>query len=347
MIGSFFLGATAPKKFEQRSMQFAPLGPDEVLMQVHACGVCGTDVHIYKGEEGSAPVTPPVVLGHEFSGTVAAVGSAVTTCRPGDKIAADPNMYCGICRPCREGKKQNCEHLFALGVNTNGGFAEYCVLPQAQCFVLPPQADLDEAAMVEPLACAIHGIDQANIRPGVNVLVIGGGTIGLLMVQLARLSGAAKILLSEPVELRRNIALEVGADAAVDPIHDSLPAAIRQTFGTDGADVVIECVGAPQATRQAIESAGFSANILLFSVPRVGSTVPLPLMDVYKKELHIHGSIINPDTHQRAVDLIAAGRLELKKLITHTFDLAHLEDAIRCQMGSESIKVLVKPTPSI
>ena len=346
MKGTYFLGADAPVRFETRDMQFAPLAPAEVLMRVHACGVCGTDVHIYKGEEGSAPVTPPVVLGHEFSGTVVAVGSAVTTCRPGDKIAADPNMYCGICRPCREGKKQNCEHLYALGVNTNGGFAEYCVLPQTQCFALPQDTDLDAAAMVEPLACAIHGIDNANIRPGTNVLVIGGGTIGLLMVQLAKLSGASKVLLSEPVASRQKVGLEVGADAVVDPIHESLPQKIQQTFGTSGADTVIECVGNPHATLQAIESAGQSGTVLLFSVPKVGSTVPLPLMDVYKKELHIHGSIINPDTHQRAVDLITAGRLELKKLITNTFDLEHLEDAIICQMGSESIKVLVKPTGS-
>ena len=342
--GTYFLGADAPVKFETRNMQFGPLSPTDVLLRVHACGVCGTDVHIYKGEAGSAPVTPPVVLGHEFSGIVTAVGSAVTTCRPGDKIAADPNMYCGICRPCREGRKQNCEHLFALGVNTNGGFAEFCVLPQTQCFVLPEDADLDAAAMVEPLACAIHGIDQAGIRPGCNVLVIGGGAIGLLMVQLAKLSGAANVLLSEPVAVRRKIGAEVGADAVVDPIHESLPEKIRQVFGADGADTVIECVGNPQAALQAVESAGPGGTVLLFSVPKVGSTIPLPLMDIYKKELHIHGSIINPDTHQRAVDLIAAGRLELKKLITHTFDPEHLEEAILCQMGSESIKVLVKPS---
>lgn len=283
MKGTYFLGADAPVKFETRDMQFGPLSPTDVLMRVHACGVCGTDVHIYKGEAGSAPVTPPVVLGHEFSGIVTAVGSAVTTCRPGDKIAADPNMYCGICRPCREGRKQNCEHLFALGVNTNGGFAEFCVLPQTQCFVLPEDADLDAAAMVEPLACAIHGIDQAGIRPGCNVLVIGGGAIGLLMVQLAKLSGAANVLLSEPVAVRRKIGAEVGADAVVDPIHESLPEKIRQVFGADGADTVIECVGNPQAALQAVESAGPGGTVLLFSVPKVGSTIPLPLMDIYKK----------------------------------------------------------------
>ncbi|MBQ2990355.1 MAG: zinc-dependent alcohol dehydrogenase family protein [Clostridia bacterium] len=343
MKGSYFLGADSTPKFEIRDMRFDQLGPEDVLVKVHACGVCGTDVHIYHGEEGSAPVTPPVVLGHEFSGVVEKIGSQVTLCSVGDHVTLDPNMYCGKCRPCREGKKQNCEHLFALGVNTDGGFAQYCVAPQAQCYRVLPQVDLDVAAMAEPLACAIHGIDNAKIRLGQNVLVVGGGAIGLLMVQLAKLSGAAKVLLSEPVALRRRLGLEVGADGVIDPVNESISEAVKAICGTDGVDVVIECVGNTKAVAQAIEAAGLGATILLFSVPSVGATVDLPLMDVFKKELHITGSIINPDTHQRAVDMINSGRLEIKKLITHVFDIEHLEDAIKCQMGSESIKVIVRP----
>lgn len=343
MIGSFFLGADHTPKFEMREMEFGKLGAEEVLIKVHACGVCGTDVHIYYGEEGSAPVTPPVVLGHEFSGVVEKVGSRVTTCQVGDHVTLDPNMYCGKCRPCREGKKQGCEHLYALGVNTNGGFAQYCVAPQSQCYRVNPEIDLDVAAMAEPLACAVHGIDQAGIKPGQNVLVVGGGTIGLLMVQLAKLSGAARVLLSEPVAVRQQLGLEVGADAVIDPTKEDINTTIRNVCGTDGVDVVIECVGNPRAVAQAINAAGFGATVLIFSVPSVGAEVALPLTDVYKKELHIVGSLINPDTHQRAVDLINAGRLEIKKLISHVFDIGHLEQAIQCQMGSESVKVIVKP----
>ena len=343
MKGTYFLGADRASKFEVREMAFDILGPNDVLLKVHACGVCGTDVHIYHGEEGSAEVTPPVVLGHELSGIVEQVGSAVTVCRPGDRVAVDPNIYCGECRPCRMGRKQNCRSLYAIGVNTNGGFAEYCVVPQQQCIVMDPETDLDVAAMMEPLACASHGMDNLGIVPGENVLVIGGGTIGLIMVQLARLSGAAKVLLSEPVEVRQKIGLEVGATAVVNPITESLSDKIREVFGTEGADAVIECVGTTKAVAQAIESAGPGGKILIFSVPSVGAAVSLPLMDVFKKELKITGSIINPDTNQRAADLINSGRIEIKKLITHTFDIHHLEEAIRCQMGNESIKVMVRP----
>lgn len=288
-------------------------------------------------------MTPPVVLGHEFAGVVAKVGEEVTSFKPGDHVAMDPNMYCGQCVPCRVGKKQECEHLFALGVNVNGGFAEYAVCPETQCFKVREDISFDEAAMAEPLACVIHGIDQAQIRPGQVVLVIGGGTIGLMMVQMARICGASTVILSEPVKMRRKIGMEVGADATIDPIHEDVPQKIWEICGRKGADVVIECVGKPFAVEQAFKAAGFAATILLFSVPGVDATVPLPLFDVYKKELKIVGSMINPDTHQRAVDLINSGRLQLKKLITHTYDLEHMDEAIHMQMSAESIKVVVHP----
>ena len=152
-------------------------------------------------------------------------------------------------------------------------------------------------------------------------------------------------MLSEPVEVRRKIGLEVGADAVADPMTEDLSARIREVFGTDGADAVIECVGNPAAVKQAIASAGPGGKILIFSVPSVGACVELPLMDVFKKELKITGSIINPNTNQRAIDLIDSGRIEIRKLITHVFDIDHVEDAIKCQMGNASIKVIVKPNP--
>ena len=343
MKGCFFVGAEHEPKFEVREMTFGPLGPKDILVNNKACGICGTDVHIYHGEKGSAEVTPPVVLGHEFAGVVAKVGEEVTSFKPGDHVAMDPNMYCGQCVPCRVGKKQECEHLFALGVNVNGGFAEYAVCPETQCFKVREDISFDEAAMAEPLACVIHGIDQAQIRPGQVVLVIGGGTIGLMMVQMARICGASTVILSEPVKMRRKIGMEVGADATIDPIHEDVPQKIWEICGRKGADVVIECVGKPFAVEQAFKAAGFAATILLFSVPGVDATVPLPLFDVYKKELKIVGSMINPDTHQRAVDLINSGRLQLKKLITHTYDLEHMDEAIHMQMSAESIKVVVHP----
>ena len=173
------------------------------------------------------------------------------------------------------------------------------------------------------------------------VLVIGGGAIGLLMVQLAKLSGASQVLLSEPVQTRREIGLQLGANAAIDPIHEDLTARIRALTGMDGVDVVIECVGNTIATAQAFSATKRGTTVLLFSVPKSGTTHPLSLEDVYQKELTIVGSIINPDTHQRAVDLINSGRIQLAPILTHRFPIERLKDAILMQMSSESLKVLV------
>ena len=343
MRGTYFLGTDHDPRFEVRDMTCEALKPDEVMVETHSCGVCGTDVHIYHGEAGSAVVTPPVVLGHEFAGVITAVGNAVKDLKVGDHVAIDPNIYCQKCLPCRMGKKQNCEHLFALGVNVNGGFAQYAVCPESQCLKVREDLDFDVAAMAEPVACAIHGIDRAAIQPGQLVLIIGGGTIGLLMVQLARLSGASTIILSEPIEMRRQIGLEIGADAVIDPINENVTQRIKEITGRDGADVVIECVGKTFAVDQAFEAAGFGATVLLFSVPSVEAKAQLPLFKVYQKELTVMGSMINPDTQQRAVNLLNSGRLQIKKLITHGYDLDHLEDAIKMQMSSESIKVVVHP----
>ncbi len=340
MIGNYFLGNG---QFEVRSMTFPAPSRKEVLIRVAACGVCGTDVHIFHGDKGSAEVTPPVVLGHEISGVVEQVGSAVTRLAVGDHVAVDPNSYCGTCRSCRMGHKQTCSHLTAVGVTRDGGFADYCLVPEDQCFRIAPTIPLDYAAMTEPLACCIHGIDRACIRPGNTVCIIGAGAIGLLMLQLARLSGAAAVIQSEPIASRRFAALSLGADAVIDPRQENVKERFQELTGLEGADVVIECVGNTTAVAQAFEVAGSGATVLLFSVPKAGSVHPLSLDDVYHKELTIVGSLINPDTFERAVALLNSGRLNLQPIITHAFPVEQLKEAILMQMSEESIKVLVKP----
>lgn len=317
------------------------LSDGDVMIRIHACGVCGTDVHIYHGEPGSADAEPPVVLGHEFAGEVVEIGKDVTKFKIGDKVTVDPNIYCGNCRFCQNGKKQLCENLTAIGVNRDGGFAEYCVVPESQAYYLFPDVDYEVGAMTEPVACCLHGIENIEIREGDVVVVIGGGAIGLIMVQLAKLRGAASVILSEPVKMRREIGLEVGADAAVNPMEGDLLDQIEAAAGTRQVDVVIECVGKTIATKQSFEIAGKGAQVLLFSVPAVDATFPLPLYDVFKKELKISGSFVNPDTHFRAASLINHGKLNIKPLITHRYDLEQVDEAIQKQMANDSIKVLV------
>lgn len=338
--GEFFLGKHT---FELREMKMDTLSAFDAKIKNEAAGVCGTDIHIYHGEEGSASVAPPVVLGHEYAGLVTEIGSGVTTIKVGDKVAVDPNIYCGKCHYCRTNKKQHCENLVAVGVNFNGGFAEYSIVPESQVFKLADNVDFETGAMAEPLACCIHGIDLAKIRTGDSVCIIGGGPIGLLMLQLAKLCGASKVILSEPIQMRRDIGLKLGADLTVDPITQNINSEINNYLGTDGVDIVIECVGITKATEQAFSIAKRGATVLLFSVPNIHAKYELSLFDVFKKELKIVGSFINPDTHQRAVDLINSGKINTDLLITHRFPLGQLEQAILMQMDSSSIKVLVTP----
>ncbi len=324
-----------------KSVPLPALKKTDVLLRNKVCGICGTDVHIYRGEKGASDTNPPVILGHEYSGEVVQTGDAVSNLKPGDRVTVDPNIYCEECRYCRNGEKQLCQNLKAIGVNLNGGFAEYSVVPAAQCLKISPKLSYEAAAMSEPLACCIHGIDRAEIRPGMSVCVIGGGPIGLLMVQLARLSGAAQVILSEPVQMRRELGLRLGADIAIDPNAGAIHEQLMEKLGITGADVVIECVGNPKAAEQAILAADKGATVVLFGVPSPGAVFTLPLFQAFRKELTIKTSFVNPDTHQRAVELLNSGRIRTEELITHRFPVECLENAIRKQTEPDSVKVMV------
>lgn len=338
MKASRFLGN---KTFAVTDLPTPHAGPGELVLRNQVCGVCGTDVHIYHGEPGSADVNPPVVLGHEYSGEVVEVGKGVTGFAVGDHVTVDPNIYCGHCAYCQNGKKQLCPSMEAIGVTRDGGFAQYSRIPASQAFKLEPTVPWEAAAMAEPLACCLHGIDLAGIQVGDKVCVVGGGAIGLLMVQLAKLSGASQIVLSEPNEKRRQVGLQLGANTALDPTRPDAQEAFAQVLG-GGANVVIECVGNVPAVKSAFQFAGKGATVLLFSVPKVDATFDLPLFDVYKKELTIKGSFVNPDTHARAVALINSGKVDFDPIITHRFPLDQLPEAIAMQMSDASIKVVVE-----
>ena len=338
MKASRFLGN---KTFAVTDLPTPHAGPGELVLRNQVCGVCGTDVHIYHGEPGSADVNPPVVLGHEYSGEVVEVGEGVTGFAVGDHVTVDPNIYCGHCAYCQNGKKQLCPSMEAIGVTRDGGFAQYSLIPASQAFKLEPTVPWEAAAMAEPLACCLHGIDLAGIQVGDKVCVVGGGAIGLLMVQLAKLSGASQIVLSEPNEKRRQVGLQLGANAALDPTRPDAQEAFAQVLD-GGANVAIECVGNVSAVKSAFQFAGKGATVLLFSVPKVDATFDLPLFDVYKKELTIKGSFVNPDTHARAVALINSGKVDFDPIITHRFTLDQLPEAIAMQMSDASIKVVVE-----
>lgn len=303
------------------------LGDQDVLIQVKACGICGTDVHIYEGDKGAAAVTPPTILGHEFAGVVAQAGAAVTHYKVGDRVCVDPNCYCGSCEACRNGAAHYCSHMIGYGTTVDGGFAEYCAVNQRQVYPLGPHTTFAQGAMAEPAACCLHGMDLCNIRPGHQVVVIGGGMIGLLMVQLARLAGACKVALVEPVASKREVGLRLGADLCIDPAEENVKAALQQA-GMTWINTVIECVGRPATIEQAIDLAGSKAVVMMFGLTKPDETIAVKPFQIFEKELELKASYINPYTQKRALDLIDSGRLDVSSMVCEVCGLSALPDIL-------------------
>jgi len=313
------------------------LGEGEVLVKVDACGVCGTDVHIVEGTSRSAP---PVVLGHEYAGTVTDAAKGVPGLVPGDRVGVDPNIACGTCYYCRRGLVHLCTGLRALGVDIDGGMAEYSIVPVQQLYRIPEGFTPEQSAFVEPVSCAIHGIDLARIMTGDSVVILGGGTIGLIMLQLARAAGASRIIVAEPLAHKRELAKELGGDTVLDPAD--LAAAVKDLTGV-GADVVIECVGSPRTAALAVDLARRGGTVEFFGVCPLGATIPLEPNAVYFKELTIVGSYVNPFTFARSIALLQSGRVRVDRFTIDTFPLDGVHDALAYQREGRTIKSIIRP----
>lgn len=317
-------------------------GETDVIVKVMACGICGTDVHIFNGAEGAAATTPPVILGHEFSGIVEQVGAKVEGIKVGDRVSVDPNNTCGNCYFCKNGMAHFCENMIGYGTTTHGGFAQYCAVHYKQVYKLAPNVSFEEGAMCEPIACCLHGIDLCEIKPGNTVMIIGGGPIGLMMVQLAKISGAAKIILLEPVAEKRAIGTKLGAHIVIDPIHENVDKVLAEN-NINQIEVVIECVGLKSTMMDAIKYAGKSSVAMLFGLGGPNDEIPIKPYEIFRKEVTIRASYINPYTQGRAVNLINSGKIDVKSLMADTISLEELSDVLsdpsRRQMG----KVMVNP----
>lgn len=313
--------------------------PGELIVRVMAAGICGSDRHMYKGEY---PTAIPVTLGHEFCGIVEEVGAHVTRFAGGELVTVDPNIACGTCAVCRRGRPNLCANLSAIGVTRDGGFAEYVAVPHEQAFTLPADLDPVHGAFCEPLACCIHAIDRAKIRPGDSVAILGGGVIGLLMVQLARLAGASQVILITRQQSRREAALRLGATHAFDPTpRDTLASVQEVTQG--GADIVIECAGVADTFQSGLRMARRGGTFVLFGVTPAGVEVPVLPFDLLINEVDIRPAYLNPFTHARAAAMVASGVLELDSLVTRTIGLEEVAEVVGSAPLPGEIKVIVRP----
>ena len=307
-------------------------GPGEVLIRVEAAGICGTDRHLFKGE---FPCAPPVTLGHEFSGIVIGRGAGVTI-PEGARVACDPNDWCGTCAACLRGQVNLCANNIATGIHRDGGFAEFATFPARKASILPDDLHPHHGAFCEPLACALHALDIGAPRPGERVLVLGGGVIGQLALQLAHLAGAETMMLTRH-PAKRALSKSFGAVATAATPDEAL------AIWPQGADLTLECAGVPETVTGAGALTRAGGRIVVLGVLPKGEMVPIEPFDLLFREIQLRFAFINPFTQTRAADLIATGRIAVAPLISRTMGLAEAAEAIANPAGPGEVKALVIP----
>jgi L-iditol 2-dehydrogenase len=291
-------------------------GPGEVLVRVAACGICGSDVHGYDGSSGRR--IPPIVMGHEAAGRIAAVGAGVRAFAEGDRVTFDSTIYCGTCGHCRRGEVNLCDQRQVLGVSCAdyrraGAFAEFVAVPSRIVYRLPDNLSFEEAAMLEAVSVAIHAASLAQISADSTALVVGAGMIGLLIVQALRAAGCSHVFAADIDKSRLKLAHDVGATAVIAAEAGTVSEVLRLTGGT-GVDVAMEAVGSNETVKASIESVQKGGTVVL--VGNISPEVTLPLQKVVTRQIRLQGSCASAGEYPRAMELLATGAIQVKMLIT-------------------------------
>jgi L-iditol 2-dehydrogenase len=307
---------TAPGRIEIRQVGKPIPREGEVLVRVRRIGICGSDIHVYHGLH---PYTSyPVVQGHEVAGVVDSTGPDVDSFAPGDRVVFMPQVTCGACYPCRTGMYNICDSLKVMGFQTGGAAQEYFAIKAAMALHVPDSVGIDQAAMIEPLSVAVHALSRFGDVRGKSVAVLGAGTIGNMVAQAARASGAAKVLITDISEYRLEKARRVGLPVTVNSGHEHLNEALLSAFGPDKADVILECVGSEGAIADAVRCARKGSMVVVVGV--FAKPVPADLGLVQDRELALVGSLMyRKADYERALELAAAGGINFDEVITHRF----------------------------
>ena len=321
-----------PGTIEIREVPDPEPGAGEVVVEVGACGICGTDLHIADGE---FPPTPyPIVPGHEFAGTVVALGREVPGgLAEGARVAVDPSLFCGHCPACRAGRGNLCANWGATGDTVDGAFAQYVSVPAVQAYVLPDGIDDRTGAMVEPLSCAVHGLRRLGPVLGEDVLVVGAGTMGLLLQQLLQDAGARTTVVDRAPG-RLPLAQELGATATATSVAEL----DGRLFGA-----AVDVTGAPPAIEDAFGAVQRGGRLLVFGVAADDARVSLSPFRIYNDEITVVGSMAVLHSFGAALDLLAAGRVDVAPLLTTEFGLDGFPDALQAVRDGEGVKVQVLP----
>lgn len=311
--------------------------PGEVLVRVQAVGICGSDVHYWReGRIADFVVEHDLVLGHELSGTIAAVGEGVDSARLGQRVAVEPQQPCGQCRLCLRGDYNLCPEMrFYATPPVDGAFCEYVTIGAPFAHPVPDSVSDESAALLEPLSVCIASARKGRLVPGSRVLIAGAGPIGLILVQVARAFGAAEVVVSDPVASRRELALARGATRVVDPVSEDVA-----DLGLD-VDAFFDAAGVTRAITAGMANVGAGGRVVLIGMGE--DTIPLPVGLVQSRELVVTGVFRYTDTWPLAIELVAGGAVELDSLVTGTYSLAHVPEALEAATDPTQLKIVVRP----
>lgn len=331
-----------PEAIEYASVDDPTCAPDEVVVQVEMSGICGTDLHIYRNEYmGEFPLIP----GHEFGGRIVEVGRDVQTgVKIGDRVAVDPNLYCGHCTFCRKEQSNHCLNLQVVGVTRAGAFAEYVNVPAKACYAVPESLNNTQMAFIEPLACVVYGMSRLRVPPADSVLLFGAGPIGLLLLQAMRHSGAGPIIVVEKQPDRLQLAADLGATVTLEA-GPNLDDALRE-LAPHGFGVVADATGVPAVIENSFNYLAPRGQMLMFGVAPIGAKINVQPYEVFRNDWHIIGSFALCYTFQQAITWLETGVVNIDPLVSHTAPLAEFPALFQQFAAGKTRKVHLQPTPS-
>lgn len=337
---------TKPYCFEYSDFPDPAVGDDEVLISVKACGICGSDVHGFTGKTGRR--IPPLIMGHEAAGIVEETGESVKGFEKGDRVCFDSTVYCNKCQPCRKGLYNRCEKRQVLGVSTqefkrHGAFAEYVAVPWWIVSKIPENMSFTQAALLEPVSIGTHAANRAPISSNDTVVVIGAGTIGLFILQAARLIGAAKVIVSDINEFRLDVARKLGADKVVNPLKLDLKETVFKETKNRGADVTFEAVGYAQTFLDGVSITKTGGHLV--AVGNLEKTAEFNLQELVARELTFTGSYASSGEFRDCVDLVASGKINVEPLISDVLPLKDGPGAFERLLKAEEnlLKIVLEP----
>ena len=339
---------SGPNQFAPAEIEKPQIGPDEILLEMKAAAICGTDMRILTGKKTKG-VRYPSVIGHEFCGVIAEVGADVKGYEVGEKVAVANVIPCHHCSSCLRGRTNACLDRKAIGYEFDGGFEEYIRIPSicienGNVVKLPEYMSYQAGALIEPLSCCIRGLKNAGTGFNDDVLIVGAGPIGLFHLQLSKIAGARKVIVSEPNEQRRKVALELGADLVVDPTKEDLPAIVDRETNGQGMDVIVMAIGVPALGNSTPKLCKRGGTVNLFAGFAGTGESTVEVNTIHYNEINVNGSTAYKlEDYLAAAEMIKSGKIDADKIVTHRFKIEDFQKAYDVCVAGTGLKVIIEP----